>query len=153
MRFPLELGAASQRWGHGCESPKVNDCRIAKSRSEQLARALGFILVALATGVLIYWLVQKNSVFSQPASPPSFPKSRTLDPQSQTPDPQPPTVQSQTPDSQSSPPNRTPSVPIIPPAASIPAPRTDKQKERDDLESRRSAFYNQVRTQAAEALK
>ena len=152
MRFPPELGAASLRRGHGCESPKVNDCRIAKSRGEQLARALVFILVALATGVLIYWLVQKNSVSSQPASPPSFSKSRTLDPQIQTPDPQPPTVQRQSPDSQSSPPNRTPSVPIIPPAAGIPAPRTDKQKERDDLESRRAAFYNQVRTQAGEAV-
>ncbi len=121
-------------------------------RGEQLARALVFILVALATGVLIYWLVQKNGVSSQYAAPPSLSKSRTLDPQSQTPDLQPPIAQRQSQNPQTSNTDRTPSVANSSPSADIPAPRTDKQKERDDLESRRAAFYKQVRTQAGEAV-
>ncbi len=117
-----------------------------------MTRALAFILVALATGVLIYWLVQKNSVYSQSAPPPSFSKSRTLDPQSQTPDLQSPIAQRPSPNPQTSNTDRTSSAPNSSHSADIPAPRTDKQKERDDLESRRTAFYKQVRTQAGEAV-
>ena len=117
-----------------------------------MARVLVFILVALATGVLIYWLVQKNSVSPQTPPPPSFSKSQAHDMQRQPQDPQPPVVQPQSPNPRTSNTDRTPAVPNISPSADIPAPRTDKQKERDDLESRRAAFYKQVRTQAGEAV-
>ncbi len=108
--------------------------------------------MALATGVLIYWLVQKNTVSSQSAPPPSSSKSRTLDPQSQTPVPQPPVARRPSPTPPTSNIDRTPTAPNSSPFADIPAPRTDKQRERDDLESRRTAFYKQVRTQAGKAV-
>jgi hypothetical protein len=97
-----------------------------------MGRALALLLVAVGTGLLVYWLAAPHFLKPDRAAlaPPAW-----RSPETATPAP---------PETPASPTTAPPQQNSAPPAP-LEAPRSTEQKERDDLEAQRAPFYARLR--------